>query len=134
MGKPAADRLDDAFFRALFHSPLGGIAVADLTTLTIVDINEELLKILGRERDEIVGIPHVWREMTPAEFHALDERAIHELLDTGHCEPFEKEYVRLDGSRVPVRVSSAVVEGYPGKVIVFVTAVTHERSAKGREE
>jgi PAS domain S-box-containing protein len=127
------DQLDDAFFRALFHSTLGGIAVADLPSFTIVDINENLLEIVGRTREEIVGVPYAWRAMTPAEFHELDERAIREVLEQGRSEPFEKEYVRPDGSRVPVRVSSAVVQGYPGKLIVFVTDITHEHAARERE-
>ena len=127
------DQLDDRFFRALFHSPLGGIAVADLETAEILDINEVLLDILGRRRDEIIGIPHVWREFTPPEFHELDERAIQQVMEVGHSDPFEKDYVRPDGTRIPVRVSSAVVNGYPGKLIVFVTDVTHEHAARERE-
>jgi PAS domain S-box-containing protein len=127
------DQLDDAFFRALFHSPLGGIAVADLATFTIVDINENLLEILGRSREEVIGIPYVWLETTPPEYHSLDERAIGELLEKGYSEPFEKEYLRPDGSRVSVRVSSAMVEGYPGKLIVFVTDMTNEHAARERE-
>ena len=127
------DQLEDRFFRALFHSPLGGIAVADVQSFAIVDTNEVLLEILGRGRDEIVGIPHVWRDLTPPEYHEFDQRAIEQVLDVGHSDPFEKEYVRPDGSRIPVRVSSAVVEGYPGKLIVFVSDITHEHAARERE-
>jgi PAS domain S-box-containing protein len=128
-----ADQLDDAFFRSLFHSQLGGIAIADLETLSIVDINEVLLEILGRTRDQIIDIPHVWRELTPPEYHSLDEQAIGEVLEHGYCDPFDKEYVRPDGTRVPVRVSSAAVDGYPGKLIVFVTDISHEHATRERE-
>lgn len=128
-----SDQLDDAFFRALFQSQLGGIAVADLESLTIVDINDVLLGIVGRTREEIVGIPNVWRQMTPPEFQSLDERALQEIVERGRCEPFEKEYARPDGSRIPVRVSSAMVSEYPGKLIVFVTDISHERAARERE-
>lgn len=127
------DQLDDAFFRALFHSPLGGIAVADVETLEIVDINENLLQMLGRSAEEIVRIPYIWREVTPAEYQELDESAIKQVLEQGYSETFEKEFVRPDGSRLPVRVSSAVVSGYPGKLIVFVTDVSHEHAARERE-
>jgi PAS domain S-box-containing protein len=129
-----ADQLDDAFFRALFHSQLGGIAVADLETACLIDINEVLLEILGRSRDEIVDIPHVWLEMTPPEYHELDQRGMQQVLERGHSDPFEKEYLRPDGSRVPVRISSAVVSGYPGKLIVFVSDISDERAARAREQ
>ena len=125
--------LDDAFFRALFHSQLGGIAVADLNTFTIIETNELLLEILGRDAEDIVGVPMVWLELTPPEYHELDERAIAQVMEIGRSEPFEKEYLRSDGSRVPVRVSSVVVPGYPDKLIVFVADVTQERAAHERE-
>jgi PAS domain S-box-containing protein len=52
-------RLQDSFYRALFESPVAGIAVADLTNLTIAATNNRMLEILGRTREEIEGIPRV---------------------------------------------------------------------------
>src|SRR4051794_4629991 len=129
-----ADKLDDSFFRALFHSELGGIAIGDLASATIIEINEVLLDILGCERSDIVGVPSGWIKFTPAEYRHLDEAAIRQVMEEGHSDPFEKEYERPDGSRVPVRVSSAVVPGFPDKLIVFVTDVTDERAAREREQ
>jgi PAS domain S-box-containing protein len=128
------DQLEDAFFRALFNSELGGIAVADLSSLTIVDINETLLRTLGRAKDEIVGVPSAWMRITPPEFLHLDDKAILQIQSEGHSDPFEKEYLRPDGTRVPVRVSASNVPGYDHKIIVFVTDITGERAAREREE
>jgi PAS domain S-box-containing protein len=127
------DKLDDAFFRALFHSPLGGIAVADLSTFTIIEINDVLLRILGCERAAIVGIPHAWRSFTPLEYQPLDERALLQALEQGYSDAFEKEYQRPDGTRVSVRISSSTVAGYPDRLIVFVTELSDERAARERE-
>lgn len=128
-----SDKLDDAFFRALFHSPLGGIAVADLTSATIVEINEVLLNLLGCSREEIVGIPHAWMNFTPPEYHHLDEAGLREIRERGYSEPFDKEYQRPDGTRVPVRVSSAVVPEYPERLIVFVSDISQQQAANQRE-
>jgi PAS domain S-box-containing protein len=65
-------RLQDSFYRALFESPVAGIAVADLSTLTITATNERMLELLGRTRDEVEGIPQVWIDLTPPEYHALE--------------------------------------------------------------
>ena len=128
------DKLGDAFFRALFHSQLGGIAVADIPTAKIIEINEVLLTILGCERSEIVGKPHAWLDFTPREYQELDLQALSQVREAGYSDPFEKEYQRPDGTRVPVRVSSAIVPDYPDRLIVFVTDISHERAARKREE
>jgi PAS domain S-box-containing protein len=120
-------RLQDSFFRALFESRMAGLAVADLGTQCIVEVNDLMLEILGRERGEILGVPFVWRDVTPPEYHALDEEALRQVMAGGQSDPFEKEYVRPDGSRVPVRVSSAIVPEFPDKLIVFVTDLTAEK-------
>ena len=127
------DRLDDAFFRALFHSPLGGICVADLPSATIIEANEVLLQLLGCRRDELVGVPHAWLNFTPPEYQHLDEQALRQVQEEGRSDPFEKEYQRPDGSRVPVRVSSATVAAYPERLIVFVTDISEEKAAHERE-
>jgi PAS domain S-box-containing protein len=126
-------RLEDSFFRALFESPIAGIAVGDIATRAITATNSKMLEIVGRDRDELEGAPDTWREITPPEYHHLDERAIEQFLERGYSDPFEKEYVRPDGSRVPVRVTATGVDGEPGKIVVFVQDLTAERAARARE-
>jgi PAS domain S-box-containing protein len=127
-------RLQDSFFRALFHSPIAGMAVGDTTSLSIIEVNATLLEMLGRTRDEIVDRPEVWLEITPSEYHHLDRRALEQFLERGHSDPFEKEYVRSDGSRIPVRVSVSGVDDHPDKMIVFVQDIGAERLAHQREQ
>jgi PAS domain S-box-containing protein len=127
------NKLDDAFFRALFHSPLGGIAVVDLNSVAIIEINEVLLGLLGCTQKEIVGVPHAWVRFTPPEYRELDERALREVHKRGYSEPFEKEYERADGSRVSVRVRTAIVPEYPDRLIVFVADLSQQQAARQRE-
>ena len=49
-------------------------------------------------------------ELTPLEFQATDARAMQELSVRGACAPYEKEYVRKDGTRVPVLIGAAYLE------------------------
>jgi PAS domain S-box-containing protein len=128
-----ADRLQDSFFRALFHTPVLGIAVADLKSECIVETNQRLLQILGRGRDEVEGIAAVWRDITPPEHHHLDEAALRQVLERGYSDPFEKEYQRPDGSRVPVRVSATVVPQHPDYLIVLVDDISAEKAGRERE-
>jgi PAS domain S-box-containing protein len=126
-------RLQDSFYRALFESPAAGVAVADLASLTIAATNNRMLEILGRTREDIEGIPRVWLDVTPPEYHHLDEQALEQFVSEGRSDPFEKEYVRPDGSRVPVRLTVIKVEGEPDKAIIFVQDLTADREAHSRE-
>ena len=126
-------RLQDSFYRALFESPAIGVAVADLSSLTIAATNNRMLEMLGRTRDEIEGVPRVWLEVTPPEYHYLDEQALTQFIERGHSDPIEKEYLRPDGSRIPVRLTVSGVEGEPEKAIIFVQDLTADREARSRE-
>jgi PAS domain S-box-containing protein len=125
--------LQDSFYRALFESPVAGIAVADLATFSIIAANNRMLEILGRTREEIENIPKVWLDVTPSEYHALEERTLAQFIEQGRAEPIEKEYLRPDGSRVPVRLTIIRVEGEPDTPIVFVQDLTADRLASSRE-
>jgi PAS domain S-box-containing protein len=127
-------RLQDSFYRALFESPVAGIAVADIATLTITATNRRMLEILGRTREEVVGIPEIWREITPIEYHEREAEALKQFLDRGHSDPFEKEYLRPDGSRIPVRLTVTSVDGEPDKAVAFVQDLTPDRAARAREQ
>ena len=126
-------RLQDSFFRALFHSPVAGMVVADMESQSVIETNSRMLEILGRSREEIVGVPFAWREVTPPEYHALDERALEQFAERGYSDPFEKEYLRPDGSRVPVRISCCVVDDHPDKLILFAEDISEHREALKRQ-
>src|SRR5262249_1173842 len=63
-------------------------------------------------------------------WHAADAQALAELAATGSCTPFEKEYVRKDGSRVPVLVGAAVFEGRQDEGAAFVLDLTERKRAE----
>ena len=71
-----------------------------------------------------------WTELTPPEWHASDERALTQLMAVGAVQPFEKEYVRKDGSRVPVLVGSAVFEGSTDRGVAFVVDLSDRKQAE----
>ena len=86
--------------------------------------------MVGYDREDLVGGHVRWREITPAAWHAADERALAELAATGSCAPFEKEYVRKDGRRVPVLVGAAVFEGRRDEGVAFVLDLTERKRAE----
>ncbi len=68
--------------------------------------------------------------MTPPEFAEVDARAMRELLNAGRAEPFEKEYLRPDGGRVPVLLGLALLNARPFRCIGFVLDLTERKTVE----
>jgi C4-dicarboxylate-specific signal transduction histidine kinase len=72
-----------------------------------------------------------WSELTPAKWQEADDRAVAELRATGSCKAYEKEYLRNDGSRVPVLVGAAAFDGPRDQGVCFVLDLTERKRAEG---
>jgi formate hydrogenlyase transcriptional activator len=75
----------------------------------VSDANDVFLAMVGRTREDIrAGLNS--SELTPeGEYVGLRMHAEQEFADHGSFEPFRKEYLRPDGTRVPVLVSAALL-------------------------
>jgi PAS domain S-box-containing protein len=74
-------------------------------------------------------------EITAPEYRDLDRHALEEMKATGTHQPFEKEYIRKDGSRVPVLVGSAYLGGPEEMAVGFLLELTEsKRAEKERRE
>ncbi len=62
--------------------------------------------------------------MTPPEYNALDQQHIAEAAERGTCTPYEKEYVRKDGTRVPIMCGYTLLEGSQDQYIAFIQDLT----------
>jgi len=65
--------------------------------------------------------------MTPPEYAHLDRRSLQELAAKGICTPFEKEYIRKDGSRVPILIGAATFEDSPDEGVCFLLDITERK-------
>ncbi len=91
----------------------------------ILEANDALLRLLGYEREDLAAGRLSWRTLTPTEWLVRHEREwIPELRRTGIVQPYEKEYFRKDGSRVPVLVGGALFEKGGEEGVAFVLDLT----------
>jgi C4-dicarboxylate-specific signal transduction histidine kinase len=71
-----------------------------------------------------------WKELTPPEWLEREERIlIPQLKVTGSLAPYEKEYFRKDGSRVPVLLGLATFEKDGNQGVAFALDLTERKHA-----
>jgi PAS domain S-box-containing protein len=126
-------RESEARFSRLFESGIVGILIADLSG-RVVEANDAVLQVVGYTRDEILSGRVNWGGLTPPEWKDVDARALGELTTSGIGALREKEYLRKDGSRVPVLIGTAMLEGDAGLSISFVLDLTERKQAQAAIE
>jgi PAS domain S-box-containing protein len=131
----AQQQAEDAFretrsrFEKLYAANLLGICYPDKFG-AFYDGNDEFLRIVGYTRQELHAGLVRWDNMTPPEYAQLDAEHIAEAARTGSCRPYEKEYIRKDGVRVPIVCGYALLEGSADNYIGFVLDLTQQKQAE----
>jgi PAS domain S-box-containing protein len=96
----------------------------------IVEANDAFLRILGYDREDLAWGRVRWADLSAPEWRERD-LLTRELLDTtGIVPPFEKEYVRKDGSRVPVLVGATLFKQGGDEGVAFVLDLTERKRAE----
>lgn len=105
----SALRESERRFRRLVESNMFGVAFGDFSG-GIHYVNDYFLNMVGYTEAELKAGKLRWIDLTPPEFAALDRQAIAELQATGVATPFEKVYIRKDGTRVPILIGSTLLD------------------------
>ena len=120
----------EAKIRRLFDANIIGIFVWELEG-QITEANDAFLKMLGYDREDLVRGRLRWTDLTPPEWFDLDiRRWLPELKTTGSLQPFEKEYFRKDGGRIPVLIGAASFEKSGNQGVAFVLDLTERKRAE----
>ena len=120
----------EAKIRRLVDANIIGIFISDLEG-RILEANDAFLRMLGYDREDLVSGRLRWTELTPPEWRDRDARTVAELKTIGMVQPFEKEYFRKDGSRVPVLIGAATLfDEKANQGVAFVLDLTERKRAE----
>jgi PAS domain S-box-containing protein len=122
-------RIENERFMRFMNSNIVGILIGNANG-DVVLANDYYLRLLGVTRQDLIEQKVDWKKFTPAEWAFADEKAIQELRERGVCEPYEKEYVRADGTRVPVYIADAMLPGSGEEIAAFVLDITDRKRAE----
>jgi PAS domain S-box-containing protein len=119
----------EARIRRLVDSNIIGIFIGD-SRGRIIEANDAFLELLGYDHDDVISGRMRWTKLTPTEWAPADEDALAQLGETGTCRPYEKEYYRKDGSRIPVLVGGAFFQKKADEGVVFVIDMSDRKRAE----
>jgi len=116
-------------FRRLVDANIIGIFLWNLDG-RIIGANDGFLRVVGYSREDLVGGRMRWTDLTPSEWRERDECAIGELRVAGSAQPYEKEFFRKNGSRVPVLIGAALFEPGGDEGVGFVLDLSEQKRAE----
>jgi PAS domain S-box-containing protein len=119
----------EAKIRRLVDANIVGICIWEVGG-RIIDANDAFLRIVGHDRADLVSGVVRWTDLTAPEWRDRTAQALAELKRTGSSRPYEKEYVRNDGSRVPVVIGAATFDEGANQGVSFVLDLTERKRAE----
>jgi len=120
----------EARLRGLFELSPVGIALNDYETGAFLGVNDALVAPTGYSREAFVALNY-W-DLTPREYQAQEALQLESLVKTGRYGPYEKEYIRKDGSRYSVLLNGMVVHDDTGRKLIW--SIVEDISERKRTE
>jgi diguanylate cyclase (GGDEF)-like protein/PAS domain S-box-containing protein len=113
----------DAALRHLVATNLVAVLFTDLSG-KILSADESFLNLLGYNSG---NLPQNIHDLTPPEHHRLDEEAFEKLMAFGACAPFEKDFLKQDGTPVPVLFGAAL---HDDEIACFVVDLSQNKQTQ----
>ena len=96
----------------------------------IIEANDTFLRMVGFDREDLSFGRVRWTDLTPPEWTNVSAWAVEKVRIAGFVHPYEKEYFRKDGSRVPILIGVASFENFGGQGVAFVIDLTERKCAE----
>ena len=119
----------EAKIRRLINSNIIGIFIWDFDG-HILEANDAFLRMVQYDREDLVAGRIYWSELTPPDWRDRNNLRIERQRSSGHFPPFEKEYTRKDGTRVPVLMGGALFEMGGNQGMAYVLDLTEAKRAE----
>jgi PAS domain S-box-containing protein len=116
--------------RRLVDAGILGIFIANLEG-EIVEANRAFLQMFQYDRQDLLSGRLRWEDMTPVELRERDQRAVTEAMAKGFFHPYEKQFFRKDGSRLPVLLGGALFQD-SNEGVAFVLDLSEQKRADAK--
>jgi PAS domain S-box-containing protein len=102
----------EARYRGLYESSIDGIAFTDMEQ-KVVDCNQAFADMLGYIKEELYQLT-LW-DITPSKWFDMNKKIFSkQVFAKGYSAEYEKEYIKKDGTIVPISARSWVIKDKEG--------------------
>jgi PAS domain S-box-containing protein len=119
----------EAKIRRLVDANILGIVTWNVDG-ALLGANDAFLRMVQYDHEDVAAGHVRWWDMIPASWRERAERALAEVIETGTVQPFELEYVRKDGSRVPVLIGATLFQEGAKDGVAFVLDLSEQKRAE----
>src|SRR5712692_6706701 len=119
--------------RTLVESNILGVVVADVDG-QIYEINDRAAQMVGYSKDELLAETFNWLRLVPPDSYETQAQATKTLLSTGALPPFEGEYLRKDGSRLPVLAAGTPLDQERRLALGVILDMSEQKAAERRKQ
>jgi PAS domain S-box-containing protein len=115
-------------FNRIISSNIIGMSISDLDG-GILSANKYYYDLIGYSEEEVRNSGILWSTITAPEYRSADARAVEELRREGTCSPYEKEFIRKDGTRIWVLVGATMLPPSKEQCITYFLDISESRHA-----
>ncbi len=119
--------------RTLVESNILGVVVADVDG-RIYEINDRAAQMVGYSKDELLAETFNWQRLVHPDSYETHAQATKTLLSLGALPPFEGEYLRKDGSRMPVLAAATLLDQERRLALVVILDISEQKAAEQRKQ
>ncbi len=119
--------------RRIVDANIIGVFFADADGV-ITNANKAFLEMVKLTKRDLRKREITIANITPHEYHDQYREELRELHKKGFHTPYEKEYLRKDGSRVPVLIGKTFTEGKKGQIIGLVINLTERKKLERQKD
>lgn len=120
-------------FASIFNSSKDAIGYATLNGL-FLDVNAAFENLTGYSKEEL--LLKTYQALTPMEYYRTGTDFIKTVIRNGEPAEYENEWVRKDGTRIPIAVTLFAVNGNDGKpvgVAAIIKDIAQRKIAERRQ-
>ena len=122
----------EARWRSFVDSNIIGVVICRMDR--VIEANDSFLRLIGYTQADLADPGIFWPAITAPESLERSRSANIELRRRGNIAPFEKEYIRKDGTRVWAMVGAAAIAETDDRWMAFIMDISDRKHAAVERE